>query len=68
VQQVFVPGRGIEEVEKGKLYLAKHTKAHKREKRGRVQFQVKMVDGGEFFECSSTSELSAAVLLRYATM
>jgi hypothetical protein len=60
----------IEGVEKGKHYVAKHTKAHKREKWNRVEFQVKMVDGGEFFEreCgSSTRVLSAAIQLRYST-
>jgi hypothetical protein len=41
----------VEEVEKGKLYLAKHTKPHKREKWSRVVFEVKLVDDGELFEC-----------------
>lgn len=40
----------IEEVEKGKLHLAKHTKTHKREKWSQVKFQVKMFDGGDYYE------------------
>jgi azurin len=40
----------VEEVVKDQLYLAKHTKAHKREKWSRVEFQVKIIDGGEFFD------------------
>uniref|UniRef100_A0ACD5ZBL6 Uncharacterized protein n=1 Tax=Avena sativa TaxID=4498 RepID=A0ACD5ZBL6_AVESA len=41
----------IEEVQKGKIYLAKHTKPHKREKWSRVIFKVGMVNEGEYFEC-----------------
>jgi hypothetical protein len=41
----------VEEVEKGKLYLAKHTKPHRREKWTRVVFEVKVLDDGELFEC-----------------
>lgn len=41
----------IEEVEKGKLYLAKHNKPQKREKWSRVVFEVKVVDDGQLFEC-----------------
>jgi hypothetical protein len=41
----------VEEVEKGKMYLAKHTKPHKRERWSRVVFEVKLVDDGELFEC-----------------
>jgi hypothetical protein len=41
----------VEEIERCKLYLAKHTKPHKREKWSWVIFEVKLVDDGELFEC-----------------
>lgn len=56
----------IEEVERDKVYLAKHTKPHKREKWRRVIFKVSMVDKESTLsasvDCLSTWVCFAAIL------
>jgi hypothetical protein len=48
----------VEEVEKGNLYLAKHTKPHKREKWSMVVFEVKL---WMMVNCSSVSAVCSSI-------
>ncbi|XP_048552384.1 protein FAR1-RELATED SEQUENCE 4-like [Triticum urartu] len=41
----------VEEVEKGKTYVAIHTDAARREKWCRISYKVTVLDGGEEFDC-----------------
>ncbi|VAI60225.1 unnamed protein product [Triticum turgidum subsp. durum] len=41
----------VEELEKGKLYLAIHMEAARREKWCRVSYKVNVLEGGEEFDC-----------------
>jgi hypothetical protein len=41
----------VEEMEKGKLYLARHTNADRRERWTKVEFEVRVMGENEEFDC-----------------
>jgi hypothetical protein len=41
----------VEEIEKGKIYVAIHTEVEWREKWCRVTYKLQMLDGDDDFEC-----------------
>jgi hypothetical protein len=41
----------VEEIEKGKLYRARHTNAERRERWSKVEFEVRVIGENEEFDC-----------------